>query len=375
MAANAPRVDWAALKAWVAEKETYEAQHGHPAPLSEEQATAIAILLRPPTRPEPTLGTQNWIGTLNHFLQVRNQRVIFTDEPRQDPRLGKAPELRWACFVTFDTTGDRFPRPGHGVEDGAPKSPDFTRKQDAKQFAAKCACDWLMDNGQMLPSGELPKFPLAFGSAPPRAVPAPLLAPAPAPAVLHVPAKRAPSSSPPAGVPGDIPVKQEPQPTAPLASVSPKPKQSPSPKQKPAKNPRTSSPLKDSPSPSSSSNPNSLLASANSSTATTPNAGAAIRPLSPSDLPSTKRVEQLANRLNLPIPRYVLREDPTLPGADFWNGTADFDDNPRIPPGLGKVTKAFTKRGAREKMAEEILAWMHTEQDKRSQKSRSVLGS
>lgn len=68
MSANtttAPRTDWAALKAWVAEKEAFEAHTGHPAPLTEEQAQAIAVLLRPASRPEPTLGGQNWIGHLN----------------------------------------------------------------------------------------------------------------------------------------------------------------------------------------------------------------------------------------------------------------------------------------------------------------------
>ncbi|KAI8222843.1 hypothetical protein K4K54_006561 [Colletotrichum sp. SAR 10_86] len=366
--AQVPRVDWAALKSWIAQKEAFESQHGQPAPISDEEANAIAVILRPPPRAEPTLGGQNWIGALNHWLQCRSQKATFSDEARQDPRLGKAPELRWACFVSFDATNDKLPRPGHGIDPATPnaKSPDFTRKQDAKQFAAKCACEWLISNGQMLPSGELPKFPAPFGpAAAPRTSlpPAPAVLHVPAPATASVPTKRAPSSSPPMSI-TDIPrVKQEPLPTR--SSPSPKPNKSPAPKQKAAKAPRTTSPPKPS-SPTTAAAVKSNPSSASSSAPGTP-AGAPI-----SELPLTKQVEKLASRLNLPVPRYILTEDPEL--SDFWNGRAEFDNNPLIPEDLGSVSKIYTKRAAREKMAQGILEWMLAKQDQRERKRKAMLG-
>ncbi|KAK7435393.1 hypothetical protein Landi51_13069 [Colletotrichum acutatum] len=215
----AQRVDWSALRAYIAGKEAFEAEHGHPAPLTDHEVSAIAVLLRPAPRPEPDLGKTNWLGLLNHFQQVRNQKVTFTDEARQEQGLGKAKELRWACSATFDSTGDVFPQPGYGMDAGADVSrggagPSFPGKKDAKQWAAKAACEWLIDNGHMMPSGDLPKFPKPFAPAASAAlaVAASASAPAPDPATAPIlspspsrggssgsvlPSKRSPPSSPP----------------------------------------------------------------------------------------------------------------------------------------------------------------------------------
>ncbi|TEA16200.1 hypothetical protein C8034_v001182 [Colletotrichum sidae] len=364
-AASSPqRVNWAALKAFIADKESFEARTGCPAPLTEQETAAIAILLRPPPRPDPELGSQNWIGLLNRFLQVRAEKVRFEDEARQEPRLGKAPDLRWACFATFDSTGDKFPRPGDGTDLDAPQSPDFARKQDAKQYAAKCACKWLMDNGQMLPSGDLPKYPLAFGPSLKKTPPVPPTAASTSPAVVtsvsptvavlspvkalpvsktvvaKVPAKRSPPTTPPTE-PSNNARKQEGTTIIPSNSTSlPAPKQPlESPRQKPPKAPRITSPLKPS--------------TPTSSSSSTPRSG------SESEVSVTKRVQELCSHLHLPVPRYVLREDTSVPGADLWNGRPDFDDNPHVPDDLGVVTRVFTKKAAKEKMAEEMLDWLN----------------
>ncbi|KXH40949.1 hypothetical protein CNYM01_14051 [Colletotrichum nymphaeae SA-01] len=63
------RVDWSALRAYIAGKEAFEAEHGHPAPLTDQEVSAIAILLRPAPRPEPDLGKTNWLGLLNRELK------------------------------------------------------------------------------------------------------------------------------------------------------------------------------------------------------------------------------------------------------------------------------------------------------------------
>ncbi|KAL0931811.1 uncharacterized protein CTRU02_212764 [Colletotrichum truncatum] len=358
-------VDWPALKAWIAQKEAYEAQHGRPAPLTDVEASAIAVLLQPAPRPEPVIGKENWIGVLNHFLQVREKKVTFSDEARQIPRLGKAPELRWACFAKFDSTGDTFPRAGNGIDEGASLSPDFTRKQDAKQFAAKCACEWLMENGLMRRNGDLPMIPPPFPS--PAAERAATSA---VPQLASVPTrKRSPPSSPPTLVTHDLSsIKQETSPTEPesyIAFSEPSPRQPPSsPKQKPAKAPRMTSPAKPSAS-------NSMSTTASSSAATSPGgAGAAT---SPSDVPATKRVTDLCTRLGFPAPDYRIGEDDSVPGGNIWKGTAYFDNSPVVPEDIGTVRGIYTKKATKEKMAELILDWLLAQQKKRGQEKKAIL--
>lgn len=59
------RVDWNALKSYIAAKEAYETRTGDPAPLTEDEFAAIAVLLRPAPRPDADLGTSNWISFIN----------------------------------------------------------------------------------------------------------------------------------------------------------------------------------------------------------------------------------------------------------------------------------------------------------------------
>jgi hypothetical protein len=60
------KVNWQALKDWIASKEAYEREHpGEPAPMSPPELQAIALLLPPPlVENEPDLGNRNWIGLL-----------------------------------------------------------------------------------------------------------------------------------------------------------------------------------------------------------------------------------------------------------------------------------------------------------------------
>ncbi|EFQ28448.1 hypothetical protein CGRA01v4_07393 [Colletotrichum graminicola] len=367
--APAQGVDWAALKSYIAEKERFEAENGRPAPLSEMEAEAIAVLLRPAPRLDPDLGSENWLGLLNHFQQVRSQKITFKDAPREHPRLGKAPELRWACTAAFTSTGDVFPRPGYGVDTAAGATvPDFPRKQDAKQYAAMTACKWLIDNGHMLPSGDLPKLPKAFA-------PVPLPAGASAsPSVSVLPAKRSPPSSPPVGVDGSSTAaarkRQDNQP----ARASPRDSNdgetgAPDVARRP-------SPAKELASASAST---SASSSTTTSSASTPSAGVPIAiPLpatsNSSELSATQRVRELCSRLKYPVPHYRLTQDTTVPGGDFWNGCADFSNDLRVPEDLGTVNKVLTKRAAKDRMSEHILAWLLHEQEERNRKAKRLLG-
>ncbi|GKT53298.1 rRNA-processing protein [Colletotrichum tofieldiae] len=369
--APARRVDWAALKSYVAEKERFEAEHGHPAPLSETELSAIAVLLRPAPRLEPEVGSNNWLGLLNHFQQVRSQKVTFSDVSREYPRLGKAPDLRWACTATFASTGDVFPQPGYGMEiTNNPVIPDFQRKQDAKQYAAKAACEWLIDNGQMLPSGDLPKYPKPFAPAASAAI---AFA---SPSVSVLPSKRPPPSSLPAETSGfSSAAARKKKDTLPArASSSLPPHLSNNSAAETSAHKVTNKPSPPAPA----SNP--LSSPATTSTESTPsaNAGALVaqspsiapRPQEPS---ATQRVRELCARLKYPVPHYKLTEDTTVAGGDFWNGHADFSNDLRVPDGLGTVHKVLTRKAAKDRMSEDILAWLLREQERRDRRAKTLL--
>ncbi|TKW49651.1 hypothetical protein CTA1_4284 [Colletotrichum tanaceti] len=394
--AHAQRVDWAALKSFIADKERLEAETGRPAPLSETELSAIAVLLRPAPRPGPEVGGQNWLGLLNHFQQVRNQKVTFTDIPREYPRLGKAPDLRWTCIATFATTGDVFPRPDHGsgsTSTGggtAPAIPDFQKKQDAKQYAAKTACEWLIANGHMLPSGELPKLLKPFA-------PAPALAPASA-TVSVLPCKRSPPASPLFATGGSSSAaarKRQDTLSARASSPSSSPSlSSPHPAHgvggRVANKPsalKLSALKATAPSPpvSAANSAPSTTSTSSSSSTSTPNAGtpiaprphdssaaAAAAPADPAD-PSA-RVRELCARLKYPIPHYRLAKNTTVTGDDFWDGHADFGGDPRVPDGLGVVRKVLTKKAAKERVAKHVLTWLLSELEKRERVARVLLG-
>ncbi|KZL84618.1 rRNA-processing protein [Colletotrichum incanum] len=376
----AQRVDWAALKSYIAEREHFEAEHGHPAPLSETELSAIAVLLRPVPRLDPELGSKNWLGLLNHFQQVRSQKITFTDAAREYPRLGKAPDLRWACTATFASTGDVFPQPGYGVEltSGA-TIPDFQRKQDAKQYAARAACEWLIDNGQMLPSGDLPKQPKPFAPVASAAV----AFASPSGSVL--PSKRSPPSSPAAEVSGSSSAAaRKKQDTLPArASTSLPPHLSNNNADEISAHNATNNPStleEPGPSPPISAS-DSVSPAATASAASTPsaNAGAPIAQ-SPSITPKSsepstaQRVRELCARLKYPVPHYKLTEDTTVAGGGFWNGHADFSNDLRVPDDLGTVHKVLTRRAAKDRMSEDILAWLLREQESRDRVAKALLG-
>ncbi|KXH25511.1 hypothetical protein CNYM01_14074, partial [Colletotrichum nymphaeae SA-01] len=371
---------------------------------------------------------------------VRNQKVTFTDEARQEQGLGKAKELRWACSATFDSTGDVFPQPGYGMDAGEDVSrggagPSFPGKKDAKQWAAKAACEWLIDNGHMMPSGDLPKFPKPFAPAASAALAAAASASTPAPAPSPspsrgassgsvLPSKRSPPSSPPTESSAaasrkkqdtNQPPKTSPSPPAQAPSTAasnsissslPSHQASPPISTKPSEAPKPTLPLNVTTLPTSAAAQDSTT----TSTASTPSLGGAGVPITttaaataqsqvptpaispvPTSTPARvstpatpgqesatattsaeKRVRDLCAQLHFPVPRYVLTPDPAL--EDFWDGRADFDGDPRIPDDLGTVRRVLHKKAARERMADAIVIWLEGEVVKRERTAKLLLG-
>ncbi|KAB5570404.1 hypothetical protein GE09DRAFT_706723 [Coniochaeta sp. 2T2.1] len=90
-------------------------------------------------------------------------------------------------------------------------------------------------------------------------------------------------------------------------------------------------------------------------------------------VPVTQRVVGLCRKLGIQAPRYVLNI-MTGAGAGLWRGEPDFGpDDFRFESGFGRVEGARSKALAREMVAEEVLAWLLGEEEKREGMKRRVL--
>ncbi|KAI8635060.1 hypothetical protein F5Y19DRAFT_411398 [Xylariaceae sp. FL1651] len=148
-------------------------QRQTPAPLTEKLRDAVinlelALMTELAPRPEPEIGDSNWVGLLLEYRAAHPQTpngirgVTFT-EGSEDPT-GRGP-LRWLCHVTIDEHPEGpFPGAAGGQHDDG-SQPKFMRKKDAKQYAAKCAVEWLRATGRMPQEGGV-KFPKAATTVP-----------------------------------------------------------------------------------------------------------------------------------------------------------------------------------------------------------------
>ncbi|KAG7290467.1 hypothetical protein NEMBOFW57_000469 [Staphylotrichum longicolle] len=321
-------VDYRDLKAWIEEQER------NPTPLSPLQQRAISDLRR---SLEPKLGDCDWVSLLNRFRQANGSPLpAFTDEA--------VPDERWVNRCHFQLNPDAepliFPNPDAGfvtVDDkGAPGAPSFGRKKDAKQYAAKCCIEWLMKGGYMPSDGVNVEFPKT--KKPPRAQTTTTTIPTTLPA-------QAPSNNPtPNTNINTAPVPNQPSPTTSsdddavrithrvtglcrlLGLVVPQYKITPS--------------SSSSPSTTTTSAPSSSKPSATAAAAATATAAAAI----------------------------------TTPNPQFFDGHADFGaDRIKVPDGLGRVRNVYGRKNARDKVAEEVLAWLVAEEGRRMREVEGMM--
>ncbi|KAI1338033.1 hypothetical protein F5Y15DRAFT_388744 [Xylariaceae sp. FL0016] len=150
-----PATTYQHLQEWITQQLTA------PSLLTLEQREAVIRLertLRPANsmKAEPVVGDTNWVGILQEFRAAQQQRPnsitgIHFIEGSVDPVWN-----RWLSTVTVAEHDSPFPGPAGGLyPDG--EQPGFARKKDAKQYAAKCAVEWLRKNGHMPQNGT--KFP------------------------------------------------------------------------------------------------------------------------------------------------------------------------------------------------------------------------
>ncbi|KAL1899431.1 hypothetical protein Sste5346_002828 [Sporothrix stenoceras] len=150
-------VSFDGLKAWVFDQEEYERRTGKPVPLTDEQRRAIAVLAPPP--PPPPAVVTNWddvdtISLLMRYLQARKSSKGEINYPEflSEDVPGPAGTIHWRtrCRLSVEAYGHLFPPLNH------PRPSDciFTTKKASRQFAARCAIEWLVAQGRMSADGE-----------------------------------------------------------------------------------------------------------------------------------------------------------------------------------------------------------------------------
>ncbi|KAL0473641.1 hypothetical protein QR685DRAFT_181167 [Neurospora intermedia] len=141
-------VSYLDLKAWIAQQEALP----QPEPLTDIQKRAILDLKNSIVKTKHNFGLNeaDWVSLLMRYQQAHQaeQCVIEYNDSHQNP-VGK---VGFMCFVSLQVTRDwepiLFPSEENGLlQDeitGAPYAPQFSKKKDAKRYAAKCAIEWLM---------------------------------------------------------------------------------------------------------------------------------------------------------------------------------------------------------------------------------------
>lgn len=138
-------VDWASLKKLVALQESQQPNLMQPEQLTPAQLRVFTELNRAATHAlemlsttvapeEPNLGGKDWVSLLHRYRDAHSDgsHIIYRDESRG---------LKWCTFTKLSEAGEIL-FPAVGIP--------FSRKKDAKQFAALKAIEWLMSN-QLMP--------------------------------------------------------------------------------------------------------------------------------------------------------------------------------------------------------------------------------
>ncbi|KAJ4385022.1 hypothetical protein N0V85_008322 [Neurospora sp. IMI 360204] len=141
-------VSYLDLKAWIAEQEALPQSE----PLTDIQRRAILDLKRSIVKTKHNFGMDeaDWVSLLMRYQQAHHPEgceIEYNDNHQN--QVGK---VGFMCFVSLRVTKDwapiLFPSEANGLlQDETTKAgfvPQFTRKKDAKRYAAKSAVEWLM---------------------------------------------------------------------------------------------------------------------------------------------------------------------------------------------------------------------------------------
>ncbi|KAK1826027.1 hypothetical protein QBC39DRAFT_269865 [Podospora conica] len=333
----------AVVKQWLAEREA------RPNTLTPTELNAIITLKGTLGRiPEPELGIADWVSLMHKYRDARQQQNGTGFEFEEMTNADKS--FSTICIFTGEmgATPMRFPGEYGGLlpvdHSGTPGVPSFLKKKDAKRYAAKCCIEWLMANGYMPADGSttnLSKF---------RAKP------------FRVPSAEAAAQA--AQPDGDVRM------TSNSTTVSPRGNATPT------------EPTGDKTAPSRSTNgtprsTNGTPGPTNGVTTTLPPTPTPTPPEEESgdgEVPATQRVKELCETLGICQPQYVIT--PSLKhGRDFFDGRINFlADDPYFEDDVGRVYGGYTKKGTRERVAEQVLVALLEIQAKREASYQAILG-
>ncbi|KAK4146983.1 uncharacterized protein C8A04DRAFT_25178 [Dichotomopilus funicola] len=356
-------------------REWLEEQERNPKPLSQSLQKALMDFKR---AIEPELGDRDWVSLLNLYIQANDGAApTFTEHPADDNR--------WTCTCQFvlPATGQElsFPNAESGLSSPPPSSPSntnttntnttntaneddggasisgagagaganaaagtgttpsFSRKKDAKKYAARACVQWLIRGGYMNADGV--STTTISGKAKAKAARAQSQGQSQSQSQDQTQPVTPKKSGAGAGAGG-------------VANKTPK---------------------------------TNGIANVNGT-----NGGNAEDYDEDHIPPATKRVEDLCKLMGLTIPQYRTSPSPTAsstlpsstsPGAvsltaarDFFDGRADFgpDAGLKIPEGLGDVKNVYGRKNATERVAEVVLGWLVGEQERRMRELEEMMG-
>ncbi|CAK7263820.1 hypothetical protein SEPCBS119000_000693 [Sporothrix epigloea] len=186
--AGSRAVSYASLKAWIYDQEEYERRNGRPAPLTDDQLNALAVLVSPPPTASPAApstvsptipvtaslttslaGPQpapvsvprqatgfqpdtDFVSMLMRYVQAQKGGFFppeYNVEQLSASNYG-SPQWRTRCRLPRDAPDRWFP----DVNEPRPQDSIFQNKKVSRQHAARCAIDWLIAEGRMSSSGE-----------------------------------------------------------------------------------------------------------------------------------------------------------------------------------------------------------------------------
>ncbi|KAF7538063.1 hypothetical protein G7054_g3274 [Neopestalotiopsis clavispora] len=347
---------------WLQEQQDYEEANGKPAPMHDSIRDALCQLhaLLKPASPV----------SYNQGKRPASSAPSYTDEAGGD----MAHLQRWISRVTLEEHSQSFPNPSSPGSD--PYPPSFGRKKDARQYAAKCAVSWLLDQRLMpatwLMAPGVPSTAAAaaaaaavannhVGASAPVASPAPVVVP-----TVSVQARQGatPQSSPPAkkqktetavATSSSSSVSTTPAPaeetTSAGASLIPSPAPTPTP----------------APPPQASSSSSSTQQQQQAAKSAPHNGNSAFGGSSVGEPSAEQEVVEICKKLKIPTPTYKITANTEQPG--FWSGHAEFGSgaNANLPPDCGRVEDVYGgKKNAREAIAGKVLVELRKILDQRT---------
>ncbi|KAH6654128.1 hypothetical protein BKA67DRAFT_564250 [Truncatella angustata] len=281
---------------WALSQQNHEATHGQPAPLNQSQRKMVLDLHQiikpvPQLLTAPDIGDTDWVSLLYRYRQSKpgTSDITFTEQQAVEST------VRQPCWNVFVALEEHPDEPFPLTSWGSAALPSFVRKKDARQYAAKCAAEWLMAERLMPDNGRDVTFPRQQKVAP----------------VV--------SAAPPA------PKRQK------LAAAGA------------AATPPASTALR------------SAAAASSSSPAKQEPKAPAEPDMDMDEDKAVSQVVQLCKELGMQLPVYKINRE----NGDFWGGHAEFDrtaSGADLPLSVGEVTGVYgSKKSGREAVAGQLL--------------------